>query len=131
MTLIYGSGKYKHGLCHVFALGLHHIFGYQIAALEDRDHVIEHNKYPKGYAYIPHVFCIKNGYIIDAIGVRKPIAMIRGAGKYKIERPKIHKIGYRTLYNGDLFNITYKRITKKDVEEAEKFILRNKSRYTV
>jgi hypothetical protein len=57
--------------------------------------------------------------------------MIRGAGKYKIERPKIHKIGYRTLYNGDLFNITYKRITKKDVEEAEKFILRNKSRYTV
>ena len=30
MVLIYGSGKYTYGLCHVFALGLHHIFGYQI-----------------------------------------------------------------------------------------------------
>jgi len=37
MTQIYGSGKYKYGLCHVFALALHRVFGYQIAILEDQD----------------------------------------------------------------------------------------------
>jgi hypothetical protein len=131
MVLIYGSGKYTYGLCHVFALGLHHIFGYQIAILEDRDREIINDKLHKTWPYIPHVFCIRGQYIIDALGVRKPSTMIRQSGKWQITHPKIHKIDSRSLYNNSLYQNEFERITKKNVMEAEKFILRNKAKYTV
>ena len=129
--MIYGSGKYAHGLCHIFALGLHHVFGYQIAILEDRDREVIHDKLHKSWPYVPHVFCIKEKYIIDAFGVRSPNTMIKQSGEWTIAHPKIHKIDSRSLYNNSLYKITFERITKKNVEEAEKFILKNRSKYKI
>jgi hypothetical protein len=131
MSTIYGSGKYKGGYCHIFALALHRIFGYQIAMLEDKDRVIERNDLHKWWAYVPHVFCMKNGYVIDAFGVRKPQTMITQSGKFTIAHPKIHKIDSRSLYNNSLFTVNFYRITKKNLAEAEEFILKHKERYTV
>jgi hypothetical protein len=127
--MIYGSGKYKHGFCHIFALGFHRVFGYQIAILEDRDREIINDRLHKSWPYIPHVFCVKGEYIIDAFGVRKPITMIRQSGKWPIAHPKIHKIDSRSLYNNGLYQNEFEKITKKNVMEAEKFILRNKVKY--
>jgi hypothetical protein len=131
MTLIYGSGKYKYGLCHVFALALHKVFGYQIAALEDKDRTIDNARLHKSWPYIPHVFCVKGEYIIDAFGVRKPSTMIRQAGIEKIIRPKIHKIDSRSLYNNSMFYIPFEKITNKNLEEAVAFVLKNKGKYRV
>jgi len=131
MVTIYGSGKYKYGLCHVFAIALHHIFGYQIAILEDQDRVIENDKLRQWWAYIPHVFCIKGDYIIDACGIRKPSTMIRQSGKYPISHPKIHTISPRTLYRHSLYIMHFEKITKKNIKEAEEFILKHKSTYTI
>lgn len=131
MTQIYGSGKYKYGLCHVFALALHRVFGYQIAILEDQDREMINDRLHKTWPYIPHVFCIKNGYIIDASGVRKPRTMIRETGQWPIKHPKIHKISPQTLRLGGLYRHEFERITKKNMREAVEFILKNKTKYTV
>ena len=129
MITIYGSGKYKYGYCHVFALALHKIFGYQIAILEDKDRQIIRDDLHKWWIYVPHVFCIKNGYIIDAFGIRKPSNMIRQSGKFTITNHKIHKIDSRMLYNHSLFKVNFYRITKKNLTEAETFILKHKEKY--
>jgi hypothetical protein len=125
MSSIYGAGKYKHGLCHVFALALHHVFGYRIAILEDRDRELVRDHLRKAWPYIPHVFCTKGGYIIDAVGVRKASTMIRQTGKFRITHPKIHYIDPRSLYNNSLYTTNFERITKKDLKEAEEFIYRS------
>jgi hypothetical protein len=129
MRAIYGSRKYKLGYCHVFAIALHRIFGYQIAIIEDKDREIINDRLHKSWPYIPHVFCVKGGYIIDAAGVRKPITMIHQVGKWPIKHPKIHKIDVRSLYNNGLYVHEFERITKKNLKEAEEFILKHKSRY--
>ena len=131
MPNIYGSGKYKYGYCHVFALALHRIFGYQIAMLEDKDRIIIRDDLHKWWIYVPHVFCIKGDYIIDAFGVRKPRTMIRQSGERTIIHPKIHKIDSRALYNNSLFTVNFYRITKKNLAEAEEFIKKHKGVYTV
>jgi len=131
MTAVYGSRKYKYGLCHVFALALHRVFGYQIAIIEDQDREIINDRLHKTWPYIPHVFCIRKGYIIDAAGVRKPRTMIRETGKFTIKHSKIHRISPQTLYNGSLYRVEFERITKKNVAEAEKFIIKNIQKYVV
>jgi hypothetical protein len=131
MTLIYGSGKYKYGFCHVFALALHKVFGYQIAALEDKDRTIDHTRLHKSFPYIPHVFCVKGDYIIDAFGVRKSSTMIRQSGIVPITHPKIHKIDSRSLYNNSMFYVPFEKITNKNLEEAVAFVLKNKGKYRV
>lgn len=131
MPIIYGSRKYKYGYCHVFALALHRIFGYQIAMLEDKDREMIRDDLHKSWPYIPHVFCVKGNYIIDAVGVRKPSTMIKQSGKFIIKHPKIHHIDSRALYNNSLFTVNFERITKKNLAEAEEFIQKHKSKYMV
>lgn len=128
---IYGSGKYKRGLCHVFAIALHRVFGYQIAILEDRDREIINDRVHKIWPYVPHVFCINGDRIIDAAGIRKASTMIRETGKFKITHPKIHRIDSRSLFNNSLYQVNYERITKKDLREAEQFIQNHKEKYSV
>jgi hypothetical protein len=132
MKPIYGAKKYKCGYCHVFALALHRVFGYQIAMIEDKDRYMWSDEHPgKELPYIPHVFCIKNGYTIDAIGVRKISTTIRACGEKPIKHAKIHKIDPRSLYHNNIFKIGFEKFTEKDIQEAEQFILKHKEHYEV
>ena len=132
MKTIYGSGKYLHGDCHIFALALRRVFGYQIAMLEDKKHVMwSDNKPDKMLPYIPHVFCIKNGFIIDAYGYMKPELMIKSAGEYPIKKYKIHKIDPRSIYKNPIFTIMFNEITEKKIDDAVQFINKHKEQYTV
>jgi hypothetical protein len=132
MKPIYGSGKYLRGDCHIFALALRRVFGYQIAMLEDTDRVMWHDKHPdKELPYIPHVFCMKKGFVIDAYGYMKPKLMIRATGRKPIENYKIHNIDPRSLYKNPIFTIGYERITEKKIIEAVQFIEKHKKNYEV
>jgi hypothetical protein len=129
---IYGSGKYLHGDCHIFALALRRVFGYQIAMIEDKDRIMWSDKKPdKEMPYIPHVFCVKGEYIIDVFGYMKPDVMIQGVGKTPIKRYKIHKIDPRSLYKNSIFTIGFNKITEPQIEEAVQFINKHKEHYLV
>lgn len=100
-------------------------------ALEDKDRTIENTRLHKVFPYIPHVFTVKGDYIIDAFGVRKASTMIRQSGVEKITHPRVHKIDSRALYNNSMFYVPFEKITKRNLEEAVEFVLKNKGKYRV
>lgn len=127
----YGSRKYLHGLCHTFALALHQLFGYQLAYLEDLDRSLINDRSMDIYPYIPHVFCVKNGYIIDARGVRNAGTMIRESGKFPIKNGQIHTTDVRFLINSRHFKEEYAPVKQSDLVEAKEFILKHRRKYQV
>lgn len=129
--MIYGSVKYKHGQCHILALALHRVFGYQIAVLEDKDREVVNERTGVSHPYYPHVFCIKGRCAIDGKGVRRVGIMVRESGIKKITHPRIMKISPITLYKGFVFQSTYGKVTKKAIREAEEFVLRNREKFVV
>lgn len=127
----YGSRKYLRGLCHTFALALHQLFGYQLAYLEDADRSMINDRSMDVYPYIPHVFCIRDGYIIDARGIRKAGTMIRESGKFPIKNGQIHTTDVRFLINSRHFKEEYVPITQSDLVNAKEFILKHRRKYQI
>ncbi len=81
------------------------------------------------YPYIPHVFCVQNGYIIDARGVRNAGTMISESGKFPIKNGQIHVTDARFITNSRYFKKEYVPIKQSDLVEAKEFILKHRRKY--